>query len=235
MGALGRLSASIAHEINNPLQAMQGYQEMVEAELATPHPSDRLLQYVKIIHTEKERIAHIIRKMEDFYRPSLEEKSLTDLRKTMESMLALCSPKLKKDRINVVETWNPAVIPIWANTDQIKQLFLNLLLDSIDAMPDGGEIHISAELDHPLPLVPETPSVRLEFQDNGTGMPEETLAHLFEPFFTTKPHNSGLGLSICYTIVTQHQGEIKASSQVGKGTTFTIWLPVGSSPHLKPS
>ncbi len=235
MGALGRLSASIAHEINNPLQAMQGYQEMVEAELRNPHSPARLLQYVKIIHTEMERIAHIIRKMEDFYRPSPEEKSLTDLRKTMESMLELCSLKLKKSLIDIVETWDTTVIPIWANTDQIKQLFLNLLLDSIDAMPEGGEIRIHAELDLPLPQAPDTPSIRLEFQDNGLGMSAETLTHLFEPFFTTKPHNSGLGLSICYTIVTQHRGEIKASSQEGKGTTFTIWLPVGASPDLEHS
>ncbi len=109
--------------------------------------------------------------------------------------------------------------PVWATTDQIYQVFLNLVLNALDAMPQGGQLQITTtQTDRP-------PGVQIEFQDNGVGISPEHLPHIFEPFFTTKHDGSGLGLAVSYGIVHRHGGKLNATSQLGKGTIFTVWLP----------
>lgn len=218
MGALGRLIASISHEINNPLQSIQGCLTLAKEELEGPIRPEKMERYLDIAEDEIERIATIVRRVRDFYRPSGHEHAPTDIHQTLESVLELSGKELQHSYINVERIWDPAVPQIIANADHLKQVFLNLVINAIDAMPKGGNLSIRTILDYE--------NVSIEFADTGIGMPPEIQARLFEPFFTTKAYGSGLGLSISYGIIQEHKGQILVQSEVGKGTTFTIILPI---------
>ena len=218
MAALGRLVASISHEINNPLQSIQGCLTLADEELESDMRPEKLVRYLNVAEDEIERIAAIVRRVRDFYRPSSHEQTRTNVHQTLESVLELSGKQLQHSEVTIERKWAPNVPKITANADHLKQVFLNLVLNAIDAMPEGGTLTISTALDHD--------TVNIDFTDTGVGMSEETQARLFEPFFTTKAHGSGLGLSISYGIIEAHNGQISARSEVGKGTTFTISLPV---------
>jgi len=218
MGALGRLIASISHEINNPLQSVQGCLTLAKEELESPLRPEKIERYLDIAEDEIERIAMIVRRVREFYRPSGQERAPTDLHQTLESVLELSGKELQHSYVNVERIWDHAIPQIVANPDHLKQVFLNLVINAIDAMPNGGNLTIRTILDHE--------SVGIEFTDTGLGMSPEIQARLFEPFFTTKHHGSGLGLSISYGIIQEHNGQILVQSEVGKGTTFTIILPI---------
>ncbi|MGC9395192.1 MAG: GAF domain-containing protein [Anaerolineae bacterium] len=218
MGALGRLIASISHEINNPLQSIQGCLTLAKEELEGPIRPEKIERYLDIAEHEIERIATIVRRVREFYRPSGQEHAPTDLHKTLESVLELTGKELQHSRISVERIWDSAIPLIVANPDHLKQVFLNLVINAIDAMPEGGDLSIRTILNQE--------SVSIEFTDTGVGMPPEVQARLFEPFFTTKPQGSGLGLSISYGIIQEHDGQILVQSEVGNGTTFTIVLPI---------
>ena len=218
MGALGRLIASISHEINNPLQSIQGCLTLAKEELEGPTRPEKIERYLDIAEDEIDRIATIVRRVRDFYRPSGQEHTPIDLHQTLEGVLELSGKELQHSYVNVERIWDPAIPLVVANPDHLKQVFLNLVINAIDAMPEGGDLTIRTILDHE--------SVSIEFTDTGVGMPPDVQARLFEPFFTTKPHGSGLGLSISYGIIQEHNGQILVQSEVGKGTTFTIILPI---------
>jgi len=218
MGALGRLIASISHEINNPLQSIQGCLTLAKEELEGPTRLEKLERYLDIAEDEIERIAVIVRRVREFYRPSGQEHAPIDLHETLESVLELSRKELQHSYVDVERIWDPDIPRIVANPDHLKQVFLNLVINAIDAMPEGGNLSIRTILDHE--------SVSIEFADTGCGMSPEAQARLFEPFFTTKPHGSGLGLSISYGIIREHEGQILVQSEEGKGTTFTIVLPI---------
>jgi len=218
MGALGRLIASISHEINNPLQSIQGCLTLAKEELESPVRPEKIARYLDIAEGEIERIATIVRRVRDFYRPSGQERAPTDIHQTLESVLELSGKELQHSYVDVERIWDPAIPQIVANHDHLKQVFLNLVINAIDAMPNGGHLSIRTILDHE--------NIIIEFVDTGIGMPPEIQARLFEPFFTTKAHGSGLGLSISYGIIQEHNGQILVQSEVGRGTTFTIILPI---------
>lgn len=226
MTALGRLAASITHEINNPLQAVQTYLTLAEEELAEGQQQENLRRYLSIVSSEIERISVIIGRLRDFYRPAREGMKPTYLHAVLESVLDLTQRQLQHAHINVERVWAEFLPEIQANPDHLKQVFLNLVLNAIDAMPQGGLLRITTALDR----IQSFPAVRVEFSDTGAGMPPEVLEHLFEPFFTTKEQGTGLGLSISYDIIQAHNGRITVHSQPGKGTTYTILLPV-EQPH----
>jgi signal transduction histidine kinase/sensor domain CHASE-containing protein len=227
MSALGRLAASISHEINNPLQAIQFCLSLVEEDIARrPHDAETA-ESVATIHTEVERISAIVRRMRDFYRPAHEGRQLTVLHAVIDAVLDLGSKQLEHNHIAVVRDYAPAMPPLRSNPDYLKQVFLNLVLNAIDAMPDGGTLTVRTSLD-------ETPmgeeyiglrAVRIAFCDTGIGMSPEIQSHLFEPFFTTKEGGSGLGLSISYGIIQSLGGLIEVTSAEEEGTTFAIVLP----------
>ena len=225
VAALGRLAASIAHEINNPLQAVQGCLTLAKEEQDGRQRREKMDRYLNVAGSEIERIAVIVRRMRDFYRPAREGLQPTDLCGVLESVLELTNKQLQHSDITVEREWAGELPVIQANPDHLKQVFLNLVINAIDAMPGGGTLRISTALEKP-GFSEKTRFLRIEFSDTGEGMPAEVLSHLFEPFFTTKEHGSGLGLSISYAIIQSHGGGITATSQVGAGTTFTILLPV---------
>ncbi|MEE8392526.1 MAG: GAF domain-containing protein [Anaerolineae bacterium] len=234
MTALGRLVASIAHEINNPLQAMQTYLTLAQEEIDDDQRPKKINRYLGTVGDEIERIAAIVRRMRDFYRPASKELQPTYLHAVLESVLELVNKQLQHSNVTVERAWSDYLPEIQANPDHLKQVFLNLVLNSIDAMTAGGTLYISTALDQiPTPPGPSAsggpggaPAVRVEFSDTGEGISPKVLSHLFEPFFTTKERGSGLGLSISYGIIQAHNGQITVESHTGLGTTFTILLPV---------
>jgi two-component system, NtrC family, sensor kinase len=230
ISALGRLVASIAHEINNPLQAVQGCLTLAEEELESERRPDKLMRYMQIADGEVERISAIVSRTRDFYRPSREGAQSIDVHNILESVIELANKQLQHSDIQVEREWIEEIPAIRANADQIRQVFLNMVINAIDAMPEGGVLNIETSVEEKSlnNEAPET-TVCIRFSDTGVGIAAENLPRLFEPFYTTKEYGSGLGLSISYGIIQNHRGRIQVESQVGLGTTFTIWLPVQKS------
>ena len=230
MGALGRLVASIAHEINNPIQAIQGCLTLTMEELEEEHPKQETLDlYLEIVKSELNRVATIVHNMRDFYRPAREGMDLTDLHAVLKSVLQLTGKQMQRSQVMVETVWAANLPLVEANPSHLRQVFLNLVLNAIDAMPEGGKLHVKTSLtqmDANAKDGEETTAVHITFSDTGHGLSPELTSRLFEPFFTTKEQGSGLGLSISYSIMEAHHGEISVSSQEGKGTTFTLLLPV---------
>jgi two-component system NtrC family sensor kinase len=227
MGALGRLVASIAHEINNPLQAIQGCLTLASEEMADERRPDRLARYLTIVETETERIAAIVRRVRDFYRPTRDQRRLTDLHAVLEGVLELAAEELQHGSVTVEREWGKELPHLQANPDHLVQVFLNIVINAVDAMPEGGTLHIATSLDEMQGDDGEVrPAVRVAFSDTGRGMSEEIQSQLFEPFFTTNPQRTGLGLSISYQIIRAHEGEIRVQSEEQVGTTFTVLLPI---------
>ncbi|HMR63443.1 MAG TPA: ATP-binding protein, partial [Anaerolineae bacterium] len=169
---------------------------------------------------------------DSFYRPQADELHSIDLHQVLEDVLQLANKQLQHSHITVERFWEPTLPPMRGNPDYLKQVFLNLVLNAIDALSmGGGVLRIStalASIQRPTDTKPR-PAARLEFSDTGAGISPEALAHLFEPLFTTKGHGSGLGLFISYKIIEGHQGQILVNSAAGQGTTFTILLPLNQN------
>ncbi|MCB0224892.1 MAG: PAS domain-containing protein [Anaerolineae bacterium] len=249
MAALGRLVASVAHEVNNPLQATQNALMLLEMELDGPQRPDKVIYHLNITRTEIDRISSIVHRMrefysplrlkrpsqsangdaiDDFYRSTNDELQPIDLHAILESVLQLTNKQLQHHHIAIARTWSRNIPLLHGNADQLKQVCLNLILNAIDAMSgQAGTLHVrTAPVHAHLHENRLQPAVRLEFSDTGPGMPPEVLSRLFEPFFTTKEQGSGLGLFVCYKIVEAHHGRLHVESHMGLGTTFTILLPV---------
>jgi two-component system NtrC family sensor kinase len=215
LAAVGELAASVAHEINNPLYAARNSLYLIEQDLPPDAPQRPFLE---IARDELGRIARIITRMRDFYRPARDELGPTDLNRLLEETLALVQVHLRHGSVQVVTDFAPGLPQPQANADQMRQVFLNLMLNACDAMPDGGMLRVTTR---ELPGV-----VQAIIADTGCGIPADVRPHLFEPFYTTKPQGTGLGLAITAHIVAQHGGQIAVDSQEGHGATFVVTLPV---------
>ena len=217
LAAIGRLSASIAHEFNNPLQGIMSILNGLKKR-AILEEEDRELLNAAI--DESKRIKDLISSLREFNRPSSGRKVVMDVQKSIDSLLLLQESDFRSKRIAVVLNYAERLPQIMAVQDQIEQVFLNLLANAADACPpSGGVITISTRR--------EDQRVAVAISDTGIGIRPEQMDLLFQPFYTTKPEvkGTGLGLSICYGIVQHHQGEICVESQPGKGSTFTVVLP----------
>jgi PAS domain S-box-containing protein len=231
LSALGRLAATMAHEINNPLQAVQNSLTLIEEEMDGGQHRDKVERYLKIATGEVERISAIVRRMRDYYRPTRERLQPTDLLAVLDSVLELSDNELQHRHVAVERLDGHDLPMVQANPDHLKQVFLNLVLNAVDAMPSGGTLRVTTSQGQIQPEgAPQPqPAVRVEISDTGHGMPLEVLDQLFEPFFTTKEQGAGLGLSISFSIIEAHNGQITVTSKVGSGTTFHILLPVTPS------
>jgi len=217
LSAIGKLSASIAHEFNNPLQSVMTILKGMKKTAALEEDDGEMLD---LAIGESERMKNLIRSLHEFNRPSPGKKVAMDVHKSINSLLLLSKSDFMRKRIVTVLIFAEKLPQILAIPDQIKQLLINLLANAADACPDGGQITISTWQ--------EEKRVAVAIQDNGIGIEPEKMGLIFQPFYTTKPavKGTGLGLSVCHGIVQQHQGEIRVESQPGKGTTFTVLLPV---------
>ncbi|MEN6409840.1 MAG: GAF domain-containing protein [Anaerolineaceae bacterium] len=222
LSAMGRMASSIAHEVNNPLQAIQGCLERARAVNITP---DRRNQYLKLAEEELERLSHILQRVLDFQRPGMGTPERQDVHPIIENVLALSGKRLQSARIQIIREWmsNPPLVRVASN--QLKQVFLNLLLNAADAMSDGGTLIIRTELQ----TEPGNIWLKIIFKDNGPGIRPQDMDKIFEPFYSTKDRGTGLGLWVSHSIILAHQGKLTVESQLGKGSVFTIWLPVAST------
>jgi two-component system NtrC family sensor kinase len=219
LAATGRLAATLAHEINNPLQAISNsMQLMLNFEL---EPDERR-ECVQLASTEVERLAGIVRRTLDFARRPQAEMKPASLNEIVEKVLALTAKYLQHRHIALERDLTPDLQPIRANPDELAQVFLNLVLNAVDAMPESGTLRVTTGS-------AEDGFLTAAFSDTGCGIPPENLQRIFDPFFTTKPDGTGLGLSVSAGVVSRHGGTITLQSQVNQGTTFTVRLPVATS------
>jgi two-component system NtrC family sensor kinase len=223
LAAVGELAASVAHEINNPLYAARNSLYLVEQDLPPEAPQR---QFLGIAQTELARIARIITRMRDFYRPARKELEPTNLNELLADTIELVYTHLRHGQVTVASDFEPNLPPLIAHADQLRQVFLNLMLNACDAMPQGGCLTITTKLLHTAQQ--REPMVCIQIIDTGTGIAPEHRPHLFEPFYTTKPQGTGLGLAISAHIVTQHGGTISVDSTVGVGSTFIVIIPIRS-------
>jgi PAS domain S-box-containing protein len=228
LAATGRLAASIAHEINNPLEAVQNSLYLLQKELGDDAGAK---PYLDIAARETQRMSRILRQMLGFYRQH-EALNDVDVNALIEEAIGLVAKRLRERGVQI-ETRKEAQLPaIRASADQLKQVLLNLLLNAADSMPRGGTITVLTQAGAGQETeVYGRDAVQIQVRDTGQGIPDEMLAQIFEPFFSTKPgKGTGLGLWVSQGIVQNHGGTLRVRSLVGRGTTFTITLPVKGPP-----
>lgn len=218
LSAIGRLSASIAHEFNNPLQGIMAILKGVKKRAILAEEDKELLDAAI---EESIRMKNLIRGLQDFNRPSAGKKVLMDVQKSIDSLLLLSKNDFKQKRLSVEVNYAERFPQILAIPDQIKQVFLNLLTNAADACTQPGSVITISTWQ-------EENSVAVAIKDTGIGISSEKMDLIFQPFYTTKPEvkGTGLGLSVCHGIVQSHQGEIRVESQPGQGATFTVLLPI---------
>ncbi len=215
LASIGLLSAGVAHEINTPLTGISSYIQMLQKKLTDTHYA----QLLEKVEAQTDRVARIIKNLLAFARnPSDMSFHKVSLKDILEEILSLIDYKLKNMNIRLEIELAP-VPPVNAQGERLQQVFINIILNALDAMPQGGTLGIR--------LAEENGQAAVRISDTGTGIKPEHMAHIFDPFFTTKGigKGTGLGLSISYAIVKEHEGHIQVESEVGKGSTFTITLP----------
>jgi len=228
LAATGRLAASIAHEINNPLEGIKNFLALLERRFPPENPNRELLHLVgagfERIHNTVNQLLSFSREQEAAYHPC-------NLGEVVESALALVRNHLLSHDISVQVDLDADLPLVLASPHQIERVFLNLFLNAADAMEvPGGTLKIRGRK--------EGERVCVSIEDSGPGIPEEVRGRLFEPFVTTKRHGAGLGLWVCYGIISEHGGQIEVESEASRGTVFTITLPAlssrgtGQAPHL---
>jgi PAS domain S-box-containing protein len=231
MAAVGQLGAGVAHELNNPLGGILGYAQFMLEKLNRPEFSlddfKASSKYIESIEREATRCKKIVENLLKFSRrPVIIKPEPLDISQALEETLSIIGYQLKLKNINVITDIKPDLAKVIGITNQLQQVFTNIILNSQQAMSEGGTLRITAG--NLLDETTQTPvKVKIEFTDTGCGISEENLKHLFEPFFTTKQKEkgTGLGLAVSYQIIQDHKGTIDLKSQVGIGTTVGIVLP----------
>ncbi len=215
LSALGELSAGMAHEIRNPLGSIKGAVEILKDDYS---PDEAKYEFIGILLKETDRLNRIVQEFLGFARPKLPEFQQADINEAVESVLTLTAQEARKAGVTVEKKLDSSIGKRSVDAGMLKQAFLNLILNAIQAMPQGGTLAVESA------LIDRTIVVKVS--DTGTGIPEENRKKLFSPFFTTKKNGTGLGLAITYRIIENHRGSIDVASDPGKGTTFTVRIPV---------
>ena len=218
LAAMGRLTSQIAHELNNPLYGIMNTLELMKTEIS---PDNKRRKLLDMSLSETERLADMLRKMLSFSKPDQEERSPVNLNTILDEILLLHKKQLWENTIDINATFDEALDLVYASKSQLRQVFLNIISNAKDAMPDGGTLTVTT--------VGDTDHVKVLISDTGCGIKEKHLDMIFETFFTTKTDSVkgvGLGLSVCYGFIKDHGGDILVESKPGEGTTFTIILPV---------
>ncbi len=223
LAATGTLAAGVAHEVNNPLASISSLLQMVQTRPSTDPETREMLN---LMQGQITRISNVLRDLMDFARTRPPERQPLDLNQTVEASLRLARFDKGFNNIAVTAVYAPALPLIQADAGQLQQVFLNLLLNARDAMPDGGELRLQTR--H------EADNITVAIADNGPGIAPEHRAHIFDPFFTTKPAGAGtgLGLAVCYGIVNAHGGQITINANNGRGTIIEVILPLATQTVL---
>jgi len=219
LAAVGRMAASIAHEVNNPLEAIKNSLYL----LTTKQSVEQNSLFLDVARKETERVSHIIRQMLGFARRSGEVEWI-NVNQLLEETLILVEKKFRQSRVSVARDFEAALPAVHARADQLRQVFLNLLLNAQQAIEGEGEISVRT-LRYGQAL---QPTISVLITDSGRGIDEAALARIFEPFFSTRKKGTGLGLWVTQDIIRHHGGRIEVTSAEGQGTTFNVILPVDS-------
>jgi signal transduction histidine kinase/CheY-like chemotaxis protein len=220
LASIGQLAAGVAHEINNPMGVILGFAQGI---LKTLPEDDPLRRPLTTMEKESLRCKRIVQNLLDFARHSEPTPSPTNINELIDSFCDLVEHQTSLQNIKLVKGYDPALPSIMADPNQLQQVFINIMLNAHQAMPHGGTLRITTRT--------VGSELQVIFADTGTGIPAENIPNVFDPFFTTKEvgEGTGLGLSVSYGIVKAHGGDIEVESQVGKGTTFIIKLPLDKS------
>jgi two-component system, NtrC family, sensor histidine kinase HydH len=214
MSALGHLSAGLAHEIRNPLASIEGAAAIVQRE---PENISRRTEFLEIIQDESRRLNRLVTNFLDFARPRRPELQLTDIGALLDSVISLVSQTTTRNDIFFDKQIPAQLSSLRCDSEQLKQVILNLLLNAVQAMPESGKILISAE--------EKENYLYIRIKDEGSGIPEESVESIYDPFFTTKQTGTGLGLPVAYQIVQQHGGELTLEENGPAGACFVIAIP----------
>lgn len=215
LSALGELSAGMAHEIRNPLGSIKGAVEILKDDYA---PEESKYEFIQILIKETDRLNQIVQEFLGFARPKNPDLQYVDLNEALASVLTLVQQEARKAGVTIERKLDPAIGKRSLDAGLLKQAFLNLVLNAIQAMPTGGVATVESSL--------RSGAVAITITDTGTGISYENKKKLFSPFFTTKKNGTGLGLAITYRIIQNHHGTIDVASEPGKGTTFLVKIPV---------
>jgi PAS domain S-box-containing protein len=228
MASLGQIAAGVAHEINNPISGIMVYLHTLAKDLEEDQlDKEQGLKYLTDSQHELKRCSRIIKSLLDFSRQSHPKLASLDLADILKEVFSILGYKAKLQDIELVQYIEPGVYCIEADADQLQQVFLNLILNAIQAMPEGGRLTIRASVvDETRAKAPGSKTVRVDIEDTGCGIDTDNLDKVFTPFFTTKEKGEGvgLGLAVAYGIVRRHGGDIKVRSSTGQGTVFSVFL-----------
>ncbi|UJF34571.1 ATP-binding protein [Paenibacillus hexagrammi] len=222
LSIVGQLAAGVAHEIRNPLTSLKGFVQLLQMK------GNEFNHYYEIMLSELDRINFIVSEFLVIAKPQAVLFQPKDVKEVLNSTIALLNSQALLNNVEISSSMEDNLPPIHCDENQIKQVCINILNNSIDAMPGGGEIHVEAlrQSEHEIAII---------FKDFGVGIPEERLPRLGEPFYTTKEKGTGLGLMVSYRIIENHHGTMEIQSKINQGTTVKMILPVskGSSPPLQ--
>jgi signal transduction histidine kinase len=220
--SIGRLAATIAHEVNNPLQVVRTRLELALEGIDSGQPVHR--EDLEIVNREIDRVAQILQGLRNLLRPTEETDMVIEVNDAVREVLRLLEKQIRRQGIASKVDLAPESPRILGRGNQLKQVFLNLVLNALEAMPEGGELRVSTTTN-------SEGRVLITVADTGAGIPSSKLAEIFEPFYTTKTQGLGLGLAVCLTIIEAHGGKISVESKPHQGAAFRIELPAA---EMKP-
>ncbi|MEW6262454.1 MAG: ATP-binding protein [Thermodesulfobacteriota bacterium] len=226
--ALGKMVASVAHEINNPIASIINFSKFIKESLKEAAPTPEQLstfdRYLDLTLREAQRCGKIVNSLLSFSRQQPVDLKAVDLCEIMEQIITLTNHRMELSNIELYRKYEQQPLEVWGDFTQLQQSFINLIFNAMEAMPGGGRLEIR------LRLVEDGGRAQIDVSDTGVGISPENMPYIFEPFFTTKDqgHGVGLGLSMVYGIIREHRGEVTVKSQEGKGTTFTVMLPTSA-------
>ncbi len=218
VSAMGKMASQLAHELNNPIYGIMNCLQLLKS--VVPETNDKR-KYLDLAYEECKRTSALLLKMLKFFKPDDETKIPTDVNTLLGETLMFYERQFKTNNIRVTSELDPALPQVTAVGSHLKQVFINMIINAMTAMASGGDLSVSSRFD------PRGKNILVRIADTGVGIPEDNLDRVFDAFFTTKKEakGAGLGLSICYGIIKEHKGRIDVTSEQGKGTTFTIYLP----------
>jgi len=225
IASLGKLSSSVAHEINNPLSGILVYTKLIQKQLSspevTPEKKAAALKHLKLIESETKRCGEIVKGLLEFSRKEQEDFESRHLHKILQETFDLMTHPIKIANIGFTSDFRAKSDLVFCSPNQLKQACVAIIVNASEAVKENGEICIRT-------VNPDDDHIRIDILDNGIGIPEDDIPHIFEPFFSTKRETSGigLGLAIVHGIVKTHNGKIDVDSELGKGTTISITLPL---------
>jgi signal transduction histidine kinase len=219
LASIGRLTAGVAHEVKNPINAIVVHLELLREKMREAAPDAR--RHMEIISNEIQRLDRVVQTLVDFNRPVELQLKNTDLRRLLEEVAQLASPQAEENAVTIATEFGEEPLIVLADPDLVKQALLNVVLNGVQAMPDGGALHLSARRDDT--------AAAIEVRDEGAGIPPGIRDKIFNLYFTTKQAGSGIGLAMTYRVMQLHHGSLDFDTQLGQGTTFRLCIPLANN------